>query len=70
MFSAYVNESILKRAQENNIIDINLYNWREFSEDKHKKVDDSPYGGGAGMLLQVEPIYNQLKAINALTEQR
>lgn len=64
--SPYLSESILKRAQENDLIKVNLYNWREYAEDKHKQVDDKPYGGGAGMLLKVEPIYKQLKAIGAI----
>lgn len=62
----YLNESILMRAQENGLIDIKLHNWREYAEDKHKHVDDKPFGGGAGMLLKVEPIYKQLKAIDAI----
>lgn len=66
MITPYLNESILKRAIENNLIKVNVHNWREFTEDKHNIVDDKPYGGGAGMLLKVEPIYQQLKAINAV----
>lgn len=61
----YLKDSILKRAIEAKLIDVELCNWREFAEDKHKQVDDKPYGGGAGMLLKVDPIYKQLKAINA-----
>ncbi len=48
--------SIIKRAQENKIIEIKNYNIRDFSTNKHKKVDDYPYGGGAGMVMGVEPI--------------
>lgn len=62
----YLQDSILKRAIENDLIKVSLYNWRDFADDKHKTVDDKPYGGGAGMLLKVDPIYKQLKNINAL----
>ena len=44
-----MNESIMKKAVEKNIIEVNIYNIRDFSTNKHKKVDDTPYGGGAGM---------------------
>jgi tRNA (guanine37-N1)-methyltransferase len=62
----YLDDSIMKRAIESDLIKVNLLNWREFAEDKHKTVDDKPYGGGAGMLMKVEPLYKQLKAINAV----
>ena len=47
-----LNTSILGKAQEKKIIDINIINIRDFSKDKHKKVDDAPYGGGAGMVIR------------------
>lgn len=53
---SYLNESILWRAQDRELIKINIHNLRDFSKDKRKRVDDTPYGGGAGMVLQVEPI--------------
>ena len=65
MFSGYFNESLLKRAQKNKLIKINLHNLRNFSTDKHKTVDDSPYGGGPGMVLKVEPIYKAIKHLKA-----
>lgn len=58
-----LNHSILKKAQQQNIIEINTINIRDFSTNKHKKVDDYPYGGGAGMVMQPEPIYNAMDAI-------
>jgi len=61
----YVNESILGRAQKKKLIKIKAHNFRDFSKDKHKRVDDTPYGGGAGMVLQVQPIYDCLKKIKA-----
>lgn len=63
IFNSYFNESILKRAQETGKIEIKVYNLRDFSENKHKKVDDTPYGGGPGMVLMVEPIYRCLEHI-------
>jgi len=60
IFSSYLNESILKRAQEKKIINIKAHDLRHWTKDKHKTVDDAPYGGGAGMLMKVEPIYQAL----------
>lgn len=56
VFDGFLEKSIIKRAQEKGLVDINLCNIRNFSSDKHKKVDDRPYGGGPGMLLMAEPI--------------
>ncbi|MCX7884267.1 MAG: tRNA (guanosine(37)-N1)-methyltransferase TrmD [Caloramator sp.] len=55
--------SIIGRARDRNIVDINIYNIRDFSTNRHKKVDDYPYGGGAGMVMQAEPIYNAVDYI-------
>lgn len=63
MIEPNLNASIIKRAREKNIVEFKLINYREFSKNKHKTVDDTPYGGGAGMVLSVEPIYNALKSI-------
>lgn len=63
MFPAVLNDSIIKRAKENNLVEFEIINFRDFSGNKHNTVDDTPYGGGAGMLLQVEPIYKALKSI-------
>src|SRR3989344_7514753 len=52
----YFNSSILRRAQKDKKIEIKLHNLRDFAEDKHKKVDDKPYGGGPGMVLKIEPV--------------
>ena len=60
---SYLNSSILKRAQESEILEINIIDIREFSLDKHKKCDDYPFGGGAGMLMQVQPIYDAIKSV-------
>ena len=53
-----LQQSILERAQKNGNIDINLINIRDFSKDKHKKVDDTPYGGGAGMVIRPDVVYD------------
>ncbi|MDD3237596.1 MAG: tRNA (guanosine(37)-N1)-methyltransferase TrmD [Candidatus Gastranaerophilales bacterium] len=60
------NHSIIKRAKENNFIQINTINPRDFTLDKHKKVDDSPYGGGAGMVLACQPFLDALKSIEKI----
>ena len=60
---APLEHSILKRASENGIIKFNIVNIRDFSKDKHKKCDDYPFGGGAGMLMTVEPLYDAIKSV-------
>jgi len=60
IFSSYLNESILKRAQANKIITVEKHDLRCYTKDKHKTVDDTPYGGGAGMLLKIEPLYKAI----------
>lgn len=58
-----IKESILGRAQENEKIKVNIINIRDFSKDKHKKVDDTPYGGGAGMIIRPDVVYDAYKSI-------
>ena len=65
IFDSYFGESILKRAQKEQKIAINVHNLRDHSTNKHHNVDDTPYGGGAGMVLQVEPIFNCVNAIKS-----
>ena len=60
---SYFDESIIKRARESGKIEINLIDIREFSKDKHKKCDDYPFGGGAGMLMSVQPVYDAVKSV-------
>lgn len=57
IFADYFNTSIIKRAQQKKLIKIKIHNLRDFTKDKHKTVDDKPYGGGPGMILKLEPIY-------------
>ena len=61
MFKNIFNESIIKRAKDNNLIDINIIDFRKYSKDQHKKVDDTPFGGGAGMVLTCQPIFDAIK---------
>jgi tRNA (guanine37-N1)-methyltransferase len=63
IFNSYFKESIIKRAQEKHLIKINIHNLRDYTTDKHKTVDDKPYGGGPGMVLMIEPIYKAVKKI-------
>ena len=63
MFEA-LNESIIGRAKEKGLIEINLINIRDFSKDKHKKVDDTPYGGGAGMVIRPDVVYDAYYSVN------
>lgn len=65
IFDAYFNESIIKRAQAGNKIKINTYNLRDWTDDKHKTVDDAPFGGGAGMVMKIEPLYKSIKFIKS-----
>ena len=58
-----LNSSIIGRAKEKNLIQINLINIRDFSKDKHKKVDDTPYGGGAGMVMMPDVVYDAYKSV-------
>ena len=62
----YSNESILKRGQVAGAIKIMAHDFRKFANDKHNKVDDTPYGGGPGMVLKVEPIFNCLKSLGLI----
>ena len=58
-----LNQSIIGKAVEKELIDINLINIRDFSKDKHKKVDDTPYGGGAGMVMRPDVVYDTYKSV-------
>jgi len=63
IFNSYFSESIIKRAQEKNAIQIKIHNLRHWTNDKHKTVDDTPYGGGAGMIMKIGPIYKAIQSI-------
>lgn len=66
IFDSYLNESILRRASDKKIVKFKIHNLRDWTSDKHKSVDDAPYGGGAGMLMKIEPLYKALAAIKKL----
>ena len=63
MFDGFLTESIIKRDIENKKVTINIYDFREYSKDPHGKVDDTPYGGGPGMVLCPQPIFDCIKSI-------
>ena len=67
MFKGLIEDSIIKRAIEKKLIEVNLIDFREFSTNKHHTVDDYSYGGGAGMLISVEPVHLAMKTIPNLT---
>jgi tRNA (guanine37-N1)-methyltransferase len=62
IFNSYFSESILKRAREKGIVKINIHDLRKWTVDKHRTVDDTPFGGGAGMVMKIEPIYRAIVA--------
>jgi len=65
IFNSYFNESILKRAQKEKLIKIKTHNLRDYTSDKHKTVDDTPYGGGPGMVMKIQPIYDCVSEIKS-----
>ncbi|MEK7598528.1 MAG: tRNA (guanosine(37)-N1)-methyltransferase TrmD [Patescibacteria group bacterium] len=65
IFDSYFSESIIKRALEKRLIKINVHNLRDFTRDRHKTVDDTPYGGGAGMVLKIEPIWRCIQFLKS-----
>lgn len=67
MFQATMGESIIGKAQENGFLDLQVTDFRDYTTDKHNHVDDAPFGGGAGMLLQAQPIFDAMAAIEKAT---
>lgn len=63
MFSGFMNESIIKRAIDEKRVTINTVNFRDYAKNKHKKVDDTPYGGGSGMVLMCQPIFDAVDSV-------
>lgn len=68
MFPGYMSQSLLNKAIENGIVEIHVHNIRDWSTDKHNKIDDRPYGGGPGMILSVEPVIRCVKAVQEMTD--
>lgn len=65
IFDSYFGESIVRRAREKGKVRIKIHNLRDYATDRHKTVDDTPYGGGAGMIFKIEPIYKCLEKIKS-----
>lgn len=65
ILSSPLSESILKRAQERGLVEIVIHDLREYTTDKHRTIDDAPYGGGAGMILKPEPVFSCIEALRA-----
>ncbi len=63
IFHAYLSESILKRALQKGLIEVKVHNLRDYTKDKHRTVDDSPYGGGAGMVMKPEPFFTAVETL-------
>ena len=63
MFNGFLSESILKKAQKNKTIEVKIHNIRDYSTNKHKSVDDTPYGGGAGMVFTPQPLFDCINAV-------
>jgi tRNA (guanine37-N1)-methyltransferase len=65
IFESPLNESLVKKARDRGLLSFNIVNIRDFAEDIHRTCDDAPYGGGAGMVMKVEPIYRAMDHVNA-----
>ena len=63
IFNSYFSESLISRGQKKKLIKVNIHNLRDWTSDKHKTVDDKPFGGGLGMVMKVEPIFKAVKKI-------
>jgi len=68
MLSGPLNESMLKRAQEQKLVEIVVHDLRNFASDKHRTIDDTPYGGGAGMILKPEPVFACIEALQSVRQ--
>ena len=68
IFQGYLEESLVRKARDKGILDIRLWNWRDWTEGPHKTVDDRPYGGGPGMVLMCEPLYKAVEAVQSEPE--
>src|SRR5215510_9331478 len=67
VFPAYLESSILKRASEKGLIDVRLHNIRDYAHDRHHTTDDTPYGGGGGMVMKPEPVFEALESVLGLS---
>src|SRR5438132_9578399 len=67
---APLSESMMKRAQENRIVDLRIHNLRDWTTDKHHVVDDAPFGGGQGMVMKPEPIFAAVEELRSQSEEK
>lgn len=65
MFEGFLSESIVGRARKQGLVEIHIHNLRDYTKDKHKRVDDYPFGGGSGMIMQIQPIADCIAALKA-----
>lgn len=65
IFAGYLEQSLLKKAIEKSLVNVHLWNFRDWATDKHKSVDDTPYGGGPGMLIMCPPVYDAVEHVQA-----
>jgi tRNA (guanine37-N1)-methyltransferase len=70
VFTPYIDSSILQRARQNGLIDIRIHNIRDYAEGRHHVTDDEPYGGGGGMVMKAEPVFNAIESVLGLTARR
>lgn len=63
LFESYLQQSLLKKAIDADLVDVHLWNFRDWAVDKHQSVDDTPYGGGPGMLLRCEPVFDSVEHV-------
>jgi tRNA (guanine37-N1)-methyltransferase len=68
IFEGYLQQSLLKKAIDAGLVSVHLWNFRDWATDRHKSVDDTPYGGGPGMLIRCEPVYSCVEAVQAAAE--
>jgi len=68
VFPSYLETSILKRARERNLITVNVHNIRDYTHDKHHTTDDTPYGGGGGMVMKPEPVFEAIETVLGLRD--
>lgn len=68
IFDSFLKESFIQNAIQNRLIKVNIHNLRDFTDDRHKTVDDRPFGGGMGMVLKIEPIYRAVQSLKLKTK--
>ncbi|MDG2389485.1 MAG: tRNA (guanosine(37)-N1)-methyltransferase TrmD [Planctomycetaceae bacterium] len=69
LFDSYLDQSLLKKAIDADLVDVNLWDFREWTSDKHRSVDDKPFGGGPGMLIACDPVYQCVEHVQAQSKE-